>query len=343
MLRASGKGGGKRTTNFGACRDLSGRRLRHVNNELALRQFHKEAEARDLAKKNKTTFKSAADDTDSGINGWYLDVPSWAEGFGKKKNMRALAYKTRMCLSWVEARKDRKAPEGAPAHWGCSRGRHCQFAHGPQELKGIGEIAYKKERSEKNRAEKQQKMNQYSSMATSVDLPESMSASVAWGMRAAKLQSQDVTDEAEERKTRCMPIGAANGASEARGMTGVPDAAPVAETLTAAVHIDVGGGISGRGNFVSLRLGSRDTLLRRGFWFFEVTLLTEGLMQIGWADGRFTPESESGDGVGDDHHSWAYDGYRQLRWHGESEGAPYGQSCGAWRRGHCGLSAQRRS
>jgi hypothetical protein len=33
------KSGGKRTTDFGACRDLSGRRLRHVNDELILQKW----------------------------------------------------------------------------------------------------------------------------------------------------------------------------------------------------------------------------------------------------------------------------------------------------------------
>jgi hypothetical protein len=33
------KSGGKRTTDFGACRDLSGRRLRHVNDEIILQKW----------------------------------------------------------------------------------------------------------------------------------------------------------------------------------------------------------------------------------------------------------------------------------------------------------------
>jgi hypothetical protein len=38
----------------------------------------------------------------------------------------------------------------------------------------------------------------------------------------------------------------------------------------------------------------------------------------GWADGAFVGASERGEGVGDDVHSWAYDGWRQLRWNGSS-------------------------
>ena len=47
----------------------------------------------------------------------------------------------------------------------------------------------------------------------------------------------------------------------------------------------------------------------------QVTLLTSGLMQIGWADHTFVPGGpESGDGVGDIRGSWAYDGARRQKW-----------------------------
>lgn len=51
MLRSMGKGAGsKTTTDFGACRDLNGRRLRHVNDEIKL---HKWAEAKEQERKAK--------------------------------------------------------------------------------------------------------------------------------------------------------------------------------------------------------------------------------------------------------------------------------------------------
>ena len=39
MLRAQAKVKGKKVTDFGACRDLSGRRLRHVNDEILLNKW----------------------------------------------------------------------------------------------------------------------------------------------------------------------------------------------------------------------------------------------------------------------------------------------------------------
>ena len=38
-------------------------------------------------------------------------------------------------------------------------------------------------------------------------------------------------------------------------------------------------------------------------------------MQIGWADSQFTASINDGKGAGDDSHSWAFDGYRCLKWH----------------------------
>ncbi|KAM9981314.1 hypothetical protein ACTFIY_003632 [Dictyostelium cf. discoideum] len=50
LLKSSGtKVGQKKTTNFDACRDLSGRRLRHVNNEARIKQWLEDEEARKIA------------------------------------------------------------------------------------------------------------------------------------------------------------------------------------------------------------------------------------------------------------------------------------------------------
>ncbi|ETI55113.1 hypothetical protein PPTG_19260 [Phytophthora nicotianae INRA-310] len=52
MLRSMGKASGAKATKaFGACRDLHGRRLRHVNQEVALHKWQQDAEAR--AKREK--------------------------------------------------------------------------------------------------------------------------------------------------------------------------------------------------------------------------------------------------------------------------------------------------
>ncbi|XP_005101311.1 RING finger and SPRY domain-containing protein 1 [Aplysia californica] len=52
-----------------------------------------------------------------------------------------------------------------------------------------------------------------------------------------------------------------------------------------------------------------------GVWYYEVTIVTDGVMQIGWAtkDSKFL--NYDGCGIGDDEFSMAYDGCRQLIWY----------------------------
>lgn len=65
-----------------------------------------------------------------------------------------------------------------------------------------------------------------------------------------------------------------------------------------------------------------------GRWYYEMTLLTGGLMQVGWAGPQFQCSPVHGQGVGDHRHSWAFDGFRQKRWCVSS--TSYGQR---WRAG----------
>ncbi|KAF9166642.1 hypothetical protein DFQ26_007339 [Actinomortierella ambigua] len=68
-----------------------------------------------------------------------------------------------------------------------------------------------------------------------------------------------------------------------------------------------------------------------GKWYYEVTVLTSGIMQIGWATPqcRFCPDE--GTGVGDDLFGFSYDGCRNLLW-ANGESTHYGDS-GSWRPG----------
>ena len=52
--------------------------------------------------------------------------------------------------------------------------------------------------------------------------------------------------------------------------------------------------------------------------YYEVGLVTGGIMQVGWATPAFRPDSENGDGVGDCKHSWGFDGSRSIKLHNET-------------------------
>jgi len=133
-LRTKAKQKGKHDlTDFSACRDLSGRRLRQVNDEQILQRWGRSQEA------------GAAYDplqgSTSGIENWFLSTPSWLDVKKKSTHNRAIKEKekTAICQDWQQARANRRdgcAPSGAPPWWGCPRGSRCKFAHGEQELQG---------------------------------------------------------------------------------------------------------------------------------------------------------------------------------------------------------------
>ncbi|CAH0477266.1 unnamed protein product [Peronospora belbahrii] len=92
------------------------------------------------------------------------------------------------------------------------------------------------------------------------------------------------------------------------------------------VDIDRSGEIEGLSNFGSI--STVGVSLFEGTWFYEVEVVTSGLIQVGWIDGYFQGNSDKGKGVGDHAHSWSYDGHRQRRWNSES--SSYGEK---WRVG----------
>lgn len=52
-----------------------------------------------------------------------------------------------------------------------------------------------------------------------------------------------------------------------------------------------------------------------GAWYYEVLIITPGVMQIGWATKASHFLSTDGYGIGDDLHSISFDGCRRLIWH----------------------------
>ena len=62
--------------------------------------------------------------------------------------------------------------------------------------------------------------------------------------------------------------------------------------------------------------------LKRGKWYYEVRIITEGTnCQIGFAQNEFIPNAyhNPSRGVGDDAHSWGYDGSRGLIWNNNEQ------------------------
>ncbi|CAG9833701.1 unnamed protein product [Diabrotica balteata] len=53
----------------------------------------------------------------------------------------------------------------------------------------------------------------------------------------------------------------------------------------------------------------------KGIWYYEVCIITPGVMQIGWATKNSNFLNHEGYGIGDDRYSLAYDGCRRLIWY----------------------------
>lgn len=69
-------------------------------------------------------------------------------------------------------------------------------------------------------------------------------------------------------------------------------------------------------------------LLTYGKWYYEFTVVQDGVAQVGWADLNFVGSANEGVGCGDDKFSWGYDGNRVLLWFNGKR--PYGER---WRNG----------
>ncbi|RHY08287.1 hypothetical protein DYB36_012759 [Aphanomyces astaci] len=309
MLRSQGKGAGaKATRDFGSCRDLSGRRLRHVNQEIAIQKWNEEEGLRAQRKKDGIEDRELpVEETPSGIAGWHLNTPSWAEGFGKKASTRMKRKrKTIMCTSWIQARARATPPPNARRDWGCPRGRNCNYAHGELELRGEELTLYKKEQKEKSLREKDQKREQYVHAIAPAALEADVNDAFLAGLRQRKtLQASQDAIKAELQAKMVFTPGDAKwggGVSSVAGSWLVP--------LNGNVHVEQSTAeenatVEGRGSY------------------YEVELLSAGVIQVGWADATFEADEDEGDGVGDHMASWAYDGCRQVKWTG-GESAAYG-------------------
>ncbi|KAF0689632.1 Aste57867_18931 [Aphanomyces stellatus] len=331
MLRSQGKGAGaKATRDFGSCRDLSGRRLRHVNQEIAIQKWNEEEGLRAQRKRDGVDERELpAEETPSGIAGWYLNTPSWAEGFGKKAASRMKRKrKTEMCTSWIQARARATPPPDAPNWWGCPRGRNCNFAHGEIELRGEQLTLYKQQQKDEKSREKQQALDEYVHPVAPTVLEDDVNDAFLAGLKRRKaLQVEQATQKAELQTKMVFTPGETKwGASSAASRAGswlVPLHGNVhVEQVTADVHAIV----EGRGTFGTATVFG--CALHAGTWYYEVELVTDGVIQLGWADASFEADDDEGDGVGDHVASWAYDGCRQVKWtNGVS--APYGSKWAA--------------
>jgi hypothetical protein len=94
LLKGQSKqAGARQTTDFGACRDLNGRRLRHLNDEIKLQKWRESMQRRasrlgDDRHSVNVQEELQALKTSSGIRNWHLMVPNWGAGEMSHKHRR---------------------------------------------------------------------------------------------------------------------------------------------------------------------------------------------------------------------------------------------------------------
>ncbi|EQC28978.1 hypothetical protein SDRG_13315 [Saprolegnia diclina VS20] len=326
MLRSQGKGAGQKpTTDFGACRDLSGRRLRHVNQEIAIQKWNDEEQIREQRKRDGVDERELPpEETPSGIAGWHLNTPAWAEGFGKKKGSKTKRKRnTIMCNNWLQARARSTPPEDAPRWWGCPRGRNCNFAHGEIELRGEELTLYKQQKKDEAQRQKDEALATYLHPVAPTVLETDVNDAFAAGLRKRRALQQAHAEQKQALETQMV-----YAPGETRWATAASTAGAWLVPLNGNVVVAQGtpetdASVLGQGTFGTATVFG--CALHSGQWYYEVELGTAGIMQLGWADAMFEADDDEGDGVGDHVASWAYDGHRRLKWtNGDS--TAYGDS-----------------
>ena len=282
----SRQAGAKMTTDFGACRDLQGRRLRHVNDEIKLRKW------RDRQRREAAGEKVDGDEmwnTPSGLYNWHLMTPTWADVSKKDTNRIKRQFQ----------KMDKKLEK---------------------------EAAMKKEKADMYQKTMTHYLDETNSMSESVH--QNLSDAIRQGLlknsnkskhTASKNKRKHIDVAAEDK-----PIYFPDGDEKPNSL--------VSLTGDVVVEPSAGNGsvqIQSKSEFMTAvyvlesEVGAASSPPRS--YYYEVTLVSGGLAQIGWAclvdsskgsSSAFTPSNDLGDGVGDDASSFAVDGSRGLKFHG---------------------------
>lgn len=278
----SRQAGAKSTTNFGACRDLQGRRLRHVNDAVAAQHFAEWQERVESGRATEEQMVKALVQTTSGVPGWHLQLPAWSEI--SKKESRTWQRQYRL---WKQSKDQQQAKQ-----------RH------ERELR-------------------ESRVQHY------VDQAAQATASVQASLQAALQEGLQQQRNKRQKREKEPPVALLTLAGD----------------VVLAFNENGVWQIQTKSNFGTFGIVLDKAKLKHdACYYWEIRLVTGGLCQVGWATGKFAPQSETGDGVGDDAHSYSFDGSRMIALH-KSESVAYGQGWNAgdvlgclWNRSHGTLS-----
>ena len=264
----SRQAGAKLTTDFGACRDLQGRRLRHVNDEIKLRKW------RDMQKRKQNGEEVPDNElwnTPSGLYNWHLMTPTWAD-ISKKATYRIQRQFQQLDKEAQKKQALQKEKEQALQH---------SITHYVDQTASLG-----------------------------AEIQDSLSDAIRQGLAASKKRKR--------------PETAASVAMAAAMDPQLQQSSSLC-TLSGEVVQD-GSQFQSKSDFATVVLvldKPVEDSTAKGL-YYEVTLVSGGVAQIGWASliggaHNFEPNNDFGDGVGDDAASYAVDVSRGLKFHAGKE------------------------
>jgi len=302
LLKGQSKqAGAKMTTDFGACRDLQGRRLRHVNDEIKLRKW-RERQRREAAGEKIDT--DAMWNTPSGLYNWHLMTPTWAD-ISKKAT-----YKIKRQFKQM----DQKLQKEAAMKKEKDEAYQKTMTHYLDQTNSVSE-SVQKNLSDAIKQGLAKKKQTISSKSTTINAANPNPSNKR--KRTETSTMEDVSTyfpDGDEQPNSLVSI-TGDVAVEATPGTDSVKIQSKSEFMTSVYVMETNGG------------GEKSSL--PGSYYYEVTLVTGGLAQIGWAcivndsnngnSSAFTPNNDLGDGVGDDASSFAVDGSRGLKFHGGEE------------------------
>jgi hypothetical protein len=296
----SRQAGAKLTTDFGACRDLQGRRLRHVNDEIKLRKW-REMERR------KANGETVPDDelwnTPSGIYNWHLMTPTWAD-ISKKATYRI-----------------------------------------KRQFQQLDKEAQKKRALQQEQEEAYQKtLTHYLEQATdaTASIQESFQDALKQGLSNNNDKNNDKNNNKnDDKKKRKRPTTRNNTTASSSSSSSLSFTQPNSlctlsgDVVVVTNHKKASVEMQSKSDFgTAVLVLDREIPKERPVVYYEVSLESGGMAQIGWArlvgggdkdkddkDVVFQPNDESGDGVGDDVASFGVDGSRGMKFHAGTDGA----------------------
>lgn len=249
----------------------------------------------------------------AGIPGWFLSVPSWSEGLTNKQ-MRRRQQKLHRQEQMVEERRQKE-----------------------EEEKQREEIA------------KNERRMQYINYHAPSSRSDEMADAVTAGLMNRKSSEKTSNSSKRTRPGEAIGVAPSVGSSlKLLSVLGDEEDVTVRNEFTEgsqSASIPLKATVTGMSTFGTAY--SRYHMApypvqdddadkeNTGKWYFEIKLLTDGVVQVGWVDSSFGASTDEGDGVGDHEHSWGFDGARQQKWNVDNH--DYGQK---WKKGDivgCGV------